>query len=154
MSNPTQNLGLDEIYVDAAVNENLQKIDANVVNKNGTVPFVAEQIGVDPVNPQGLATKHYVDLVASAIMPDYTNGVSKSWNTQYTAESDGWLYIYTQVNNTTSNLTIDGQLVAILGCTTVAPLSSLVPISKDSTYIGTGSQAATVFKFYPTKGAN
>lgn len=65
MSNPTQNLGLDEIYVDASINGNLQKIDANVVNKNGTVPFVAEQIGVDPINEQGLATKHYVDTMFS-----------------------------------------------------------------------------------------
>lgn len=70
MSNPTQNLGLDEIYVDASVNGNLQKIDANVVNKNGTVPFVAEQIGVDPVNPQGLVTKHYLeDLISKISFP-------------------------------------------------------------------------------------
>lgn len=57
----TQNLNLGEINIDLTLNENWQKIDEKVINKNGTVPFIAEQIGVDPVSEQGLATKHYVD---------------------------------------------------------------------------------------------
>lgn len=48
--------------IDTVLNENWQKIDENVVNKNGTVEFVAEQLGVDPVSEQGLATKKYVDI--------------------------------------------------------------------------------------------
>lgn len=57
----TQNLDLGEINVDLILNENWQKIDEKAINKNGTVPFIAEQIGIDPISEQGLATKHYVD---------------------------------------------------------------------------------------------
>lgn len=57
----TENLDLGAISIDTVLNENWQKIDENVINKNGTVAFIAEQIGVDPTNEQGLATKNYVD---------------------------------------------------------------------------------------------
>jgi hypothetical protein len=71
MSNHTTNLNLYEIDkandtfstfdIDTVLNENWQKIDEKVINKNGTVAFSAEQIGVDPTSVQGLATKNYVD---------------------------------------------------------------------------------------------
>lgn len=74
MANHTENLNLYEIDkvndtfntfdIDTVLNENWQKIDEKTVNKNGTVPFVAEQIGVDPLSEQGIATKHYVDTNA------------------------------------------------------------------------------------------
>lgn len=57
----TENLDLGEVHIDLVLNENWQKIDSTVVNKNGTIPFIAEQIGVDPVSEQGLTTKKYVD---------------------------------------------------------------------------------------------
>lgn len=77
----TQNLDLGEILVDLTLNENWQKIDENVINKNGTVAFVSEQLGVDPTNPQGLATKNYVDSKGSAgsLTPNAINsGVTNS----------------------------------------------------------------------------
>lgn len=85
MANHTQNLDLYEIDkvndtfntfdLDTVLNENWQKIDENVVNKNGTVPFVAEQIGVDPTSTQGLTTKNYVDtkIHSSELTPNAIN---------------------------------------------------------------------------------
>lgn len=72
MADYTENLSLYEIDkandvfntfdIDTVLNENWEKIDQNVVNKDGTVPFIAEQQGVDPTSIQGLTTKHYVDI--------------------------------------------------------------------------------------------
>lgn len=71
MSKHTEKLNLYEIEkehdtfstfdIDTILNDNWERIDEKVINKNGTVPFIAEQIGVDPTSSQGLATKHYVD---------------------------------------------------------------------------------------------
>lgn len=157
MSNPTQNLGLDEIYVDAAVNGNLQKIDENVVNKNGTVPFVAEQIGVDPVNPQGLVTKHYVDSIAtSAIMPDYVNGVSKAWNTQHSAECDGWLKIAGNATGASNIiLTINNIVIHRISISSgLIEANGMIPVSKSDIYIASGGVSYQALTFYPVKGAN
>lgn len=77
MANHTTNLNLYEIDkandvfntfdIDTVLNDNWEIIDENLVNKDGTVAFEAEQIGVDPTNEQGLATKHYVDNKVSGI---------------------------------------------------------------------------------------
>lgn len=63
----TQNLDLGEIYVDSTLNGNWQKIDENVVNKNGTVPFISTQKGIDPVEDDDLVTKRFVDSAISNI---------------------------------------------------------------------------------------
>lgn len=85
MSKHTEKLNLYEIEkthdtfstfdIDTVLNDNWERIDENVVNKNGTVSFVAEQIGVDPTNDQGLATKHYVDnkVYSSSLTPNAIN---------------------------------------------------------------------------------
>lgn len=77
MANHTTNLNLYEIDkandvfntfdIDTVLNDNWEIIDENLVNKDGTVAFEAEQIGIDPTNAQGLATKHYVDNKVSGI---------------------------------------------------------------------------------------
>lgn len=90
--------------------------------------------------------------------PDYSSGVSKSWNTLYTAETDGWIYIYGNiVAGTALSLQIDG-IDVFYNATTITPQnnanSGLVPVCKNSTYRGIGGVSTQVLKFYPTKGAN
>lgn len=40
--------------------------------------------------------------ISHLTMPDYSNGVSKSWNTTYQAESDGYVYIWATFGSTLS----------------------------------------------------
>lgn len=71
MSRTTTKLALYEIdtttdgnntfNIDTALNNNWDKIDANCINKSGTVDFVAEQRGIDPTSPTGLTTKQFVE---------------------------------------------------------------------------------------------
>lgn len=78
MSKHTEKLNLYEIEkehdtfstfdIDTILNDNWERIDENVINKHGTVPFIAEQIGVDPISEQGLATKHYVDTHTTVML--------------------------------------------------------------------------------------
>ena len=41
---------------------NIQTILTNYVKTDGSTPFTAEQIGIDPTDPQGLVTEHYLSL--------------------------------------------------------------------------------------------
>lgn len=85
--------------------------------------------------------------------PDYSKGVSKTWATTYTAESDGWLYLLTSGVTYVSTLSIDGAVRFILRSDAYVPrMENMCPISKGSTYIGTGNTSTLIF--YPAKGAN
>ena len=86
-------------------------------------------------------------------MPDYSAGVGKASNTQFTAESDGFL-LYNYAGATSTNtLTINGISINL---TTQAQYSHgvalMLPIPKGTTYKLTGGGNKLIF--YPLKGVN
>lgn len=95
-------------------------------------------------------------LIDGYKLPDYANAVNKSWNTSYTAECDGELYLYSFCNNTQTSILINNVSYIILGTAGVCVESGcFLRISKGDVYRfrsvngGTGS-----IKFIPLKGAN
>ena len=97
-------------------------------------------------------------------MPDITRGVSKSFNTNYTAECNGWIYMQTQINYSGGkeiyfDLNIDGKtfnvLTTSMGAGTMSA-STFHPIKKGSVYKGSRSGNASILnqalRFYPCIG--
>lgn len=87
-------------------------------------------------------------------LPDYANAISKSWNTSYTAECDGELYLYSFCNNTQTSILINGISYIIFGTAGICAESGcFLRISKGDVYKfrsvngGTGN-----IKFIPLKG--
>ncbi|MFA7657990.1 MAG: hypothetical protein WCY19_00995 [Candidatus Gastranaerophilaceae bacterium] len=97
-------------------------------------------------------------VVASLPMPDYSRGVSKSWNTSYTAECDGWLLVVMAIyaNTDTSHLLINNISVAELyDEKSYSQTSTLIPVNKGDIYIASGGYNIWCgLKFYPAKGAS
>lgn len=92
--------------------------------------------------------------------PDYSRGESRTWDTTYTAECDGWLSVFAYDYSGVSNPTVTINGVAEVICATSDPGYSIqtkciYPITKGDSYICSGSLAsACALKFYPMKGAN
>lgn len=91
------------------------------------------------------------------LMPDYDNGVSKTPITQYTAEKDGYLYLYSEGGDQSwvdNVLVIDGVTFQNkhhnAGYTSFYSNILFMPIKKGSVYTAT----CTTCTFYPLKGAN
>ncbi|MDD3435611.1 MAG: hypothetical protein PHC64_00510 [Candidatus Gastranaerophilales bacterium] len=84
-------------------------------------------------------------------IPDYENGVSKTWATQYTAESNGFLMCYAPSNSTNSYVTINGTQMQIIGGSGAASGSLVtLPVAKGDIYTFTGSTSGTI-KFFPMR---
>lgn len=100
MSSTTEKLGLfkyntstdgnETFNIDTSLNDNFDKIDANCINKNGTVDFIAEQKGVEATSPTGLTPLQQVQNLISNVnfpsantanMPNLSNN-STNPNTQ------------------------------------------------------------------------
>lgn len=160
MANHTENLDLYEIDksndtfstfdIDTILNENWQKIDEKVVNKNGTVPFVAEQIGVDPTSDQGLVTKHYLDsrVSSSGLTPNALNSglVDASGNANVLSYSGNTVSLASATTYTDylgSKSTTSTALTATIPTT---PVSSTFNM-----FIENGSLVSYVNKIYKQK---
>lgn len=96
------------IYVKTTITGNTGWITFGNISSDGSVPFTSEILGIDPITPQGLATKNYVDnTISSAIsskvystdivglnistIPPHANSVSISLG--YCADSTSTTYI-------------------------------------------------------------
>lgn len=95
--------------------------------------------------------------IASWGMPDYSSGVSKAWDVNLTAESNGWVFYQCSVVGTgiqEGTLLIDGIVVArdYAEWQDAECHSHLVPIAKGSTFKATQGGAMKVLIFYPCKG--
>lgn len=122
------------------VGETIQ--DANVI--------VASNVLTNAVMKNSSADRK---TVVSWGMPDYSAGVGKAANTQFTAESDGFL-LYNYAGATSTNtLTINGISINL---TTQAQYSHgvalMLPIPQGTTYKLTGGGNKLIF--YPLKGVN
>ena len=93
-------------------------------------------------------TRSNASEIISWGMPDYTSGVSKSANTSYTAESNGFIYGF--ADQKTPHITIDGtQMSFAVSRTDIygGQSVSIFPIKKGSTWSCT---IATTF--FPAAG--
>ena len=94
--------------------------------------------------------------VEYSIMPNYSAGVSKttSANTAWTAPSDGWVSVWKQVPNTSTNyyVYVNNQVVGYgISIEAQSGLSTVFPVSKgDSIKYNINVNSAI---FYPCKGA-
>lgn len=88
--------------------------------------------------------------------PDYSNPITKTWNTTYTADADGWLWVLANNQATGVTVTINGNLIINFGTTSaLVGDACFIPISKGDTYIVSGGYPGTQYtKFYPIKGVN
>lgn len=95
--------------------------------------------------------------VANSTMPDYSNGISKSWNTSYQAESDG--YVYTQADSgLTFYVSSDNTNWVSFGINRFDGqgfgTGSLMPISKGMYYKAVYANARNLsLIFYPSIGS-
>lgn len=96
-------------------------------------------------------------------MPDYSAGVSKSWNTSVQADKDGWVYVKGAGNTDESSYVLE---ISTNGSTWVRTASMyayssnttggvLIPVPKGTYYKASQSPStsARVLTFYPCKGA-
>ena len=125
------------------VGETIQ--DANVIAASQVLTKVAN--GID----RNVATDR--ETVVGWGMPDYSAGVSKSNNTQYTSDKDGFLYAYGYTQNAIIRVTINGINMSIGGRGDIygGAVCAFIPISKGDTYKFEGNVSAITF--YPCKGA-
>lgn len=96
-----------------------------------------------------------IDNVFSNIAPNYTSGERKLANTQYVANTDGWLYAManSRGHGTRLTITITGGNLDLYS-ENYSTNNCLYPVSKNSTYSYTVSGDDYYVYFYPTKGAN
>lgn len=106
------------------------------------------------------------DVSAVSFLPDYTKGVSKTWNVNNIAETNGWIYatvssVMTQSAGVQSYINIDNQLLRIGEYSapgTTFYHSRICPVRKGSVYklqiniTGSASINSRELKFYPCIG--
>ena len=87
--------------------------------------------------------------------PDLSSGISKSWDTLYTATEDGWVYVITYAGSS-------GRLINYLYVNDVEVFrsgvfdsncigSGFIPIKTGDTYKATGGNGDRSIKFYPMR---
>lgn len=95
-------------------------------------------------------------------MPDYSAGVSKSWNTSVQADKDGWVYVKGSGNSSDASYVLevstDGSTwvrIASMWAYASTTGSVMVPMPKGTYYKATQSPttSARELTFYPCKGA-
>lgn len=130
-SKPTQNAQYKYLYFyvgeySQSATEQTAGINAEMFN---------DKADVDAVWTPLTSTSAQKETIVGWGMPDYTSGVSKSANTSYTAESNG--FIYGASNQQEPRITIDGtqMLFAVSrGDIYGGPAVSIFPIKKGSTW--------------------
>lgn len=147
MSKHTEKLNLYEIEkehdtfstfdIETVLNDNWERIDENVINRNGTVPFIAEQIGVDPTSAQGLTTKNYVDskIHSSEFTPNAINSGA--------VDSSGNANV----------LSYSSNVVTLASATTYTDYLRQAQITSSALNVTIPSTASTTFNLFIEDGA-
>ena len=126
-------------------------VDLSNLNATGNAKFANPSLS--NVNSTGKQT------VVGWGMPDYSAGVAKNRNTQYTAEIDGLLFVCFNMHQTPANtnyMTINNVVVhgKRLGGNTGGGYFSVYPLSKNDNWIFSTSSSQGEIMFYPLKGVN
>ena len=124
------------------VGETIQ--DANVIAASQVLTKVANSI--DRTVKSDRAT------VVGWGMPDYSAGVVKTLNVEYTAEVDGMLLIQTTSSTSGRQLKIDNVTISMISNAGATSLYTMPFVGKGSVYKLTGTSG--VYEFYPLKGVN
>lgn len=106
------------------------------------------------VKSSGTATVTTLPYNPTVSFTNYKNPISKTWNTSYTADVDGWIFVSSVTTTTVfSTLTINSLVVWNNSGSSAGDLNTgFIPIAKGSTYIATGGASSQVIKFIPAKG--
>lgn len=99
------------------------------------------------------------NLISSAItgmMPDYTAGENKTWNTEYVADKNGWVAIYSFCSDDTNNpaiLLVNGVDVLHFAGYYDAHLRMrmIAPVAVGDTYKAYGGDGEQSVQFFPCK---
>ena len=102
-------------------------------------------------------TNKLADSFLTKLVPDYSSGISLTWNSDYTTPSSG--YVFCTGNSQSSNyiyLNINSQQFVVSGSTFsgVADASILMPVDKGDVVKATGGLNSQFAYFFPLKGAN
>ena len=96
------------------------------------------------------------EMISTLGKPNYAAGVSKAWNTQYTATQNGWIRASCTCGTKNRNhwwyLTIGGvrfQFYNSQGDWDIDGDSVLLPVAKGQTYIATEGQDWKELSFFP-----
>lgn len=102
------------------------------------------------------------NTILSMIAPDLSSGVSKTWNTSYTATQAGWVSATATIFSggvQSAYLTINSISFVIVSAASGGDAHSATGnifryIDIGDTYIGTSGSSAQSLTFYPAKGAS
>lgn len=119
---------------------------------------VITSVSTTPYFQNGFNTNYNSNDYAR-IIPDYTKGINKSWNTNITAECDGNIYIGAYYwRNTYENYLYVNNVGLFMGCGdggNIASFNCLTAcVKKGDIYKATGGNSGQTLIFYPAKGAN
>lgn len=89
-------------------------------------------------------------------VPDYAKAEEKQWDTEHTAELDGWLVVSAYAVNDILNphIIIDTNLIVLCQCSTINTsvyTSLLFPIGKGQKYIAKGGYSYKKLLFMPLR---
>ena len=133
----------------------LVQIPQVVVMANNVISAI-ETIAYYNDNGNGNTRASDFDYLANAITPDLTSGVSKSWNTEHTAETSGWISFTSFMidEGAALVLTVNGIKVVEFYCAFDAQnrYQNQILLSKGDTYKLTGGHSGQSATFYPCKG--
>ena len=97
----------------------------------------------------------FKDMSVGWGMPDYSAGVSKTWNTDITAECAGVVIANAAANNTTTlKATVNGNQLPYNDIANHGVLSISFAVSKGDIYKVYDANGAGTIVFYPFKGVN
>ena len=113
--------------------------------------IVANKANLDMDNLSNTGKRNVITLM----MPDYTSGSRKLIDVEYTAETNGWLFIYAVCNNKITTLTVNGVEMNInYSYKTTLDVdggsSILLPLSVGDTYKVSNASQSTIM-YFPMK---
>lgn len=129
--------------------------DASLINAGAVLGQLSNKADIDASNFNATGK----ETIVGWGMPDYTSGVAKNRNTQYTAEMDGLLFVCFNMYQTPANanyMTINNVVIhgKQLGGNTGGGYFSVYPLSKNDNWIFSTSSSQGEITFYPLKGVN
>lgn len=125
---------------------------------NATVEAIVQNVKTSPYNYNGI-TKRLIDAHKDGWLgrPDYSKAINQAFDVNYSAPSDGYVYVYGAGYEYDVSLAINGFVYGIGNATSSARsiFSIFMPVSEGDVYKGhqSGSYSLGLVRFIPVKGA-
>jgi hypothetical protein len=138
ITDETVSLVTDDVY---SIDEELGGIKESLNNK--------ADLSLGNATP----SKEFIENAIAWSAPDFTAGVDKGW-ANFTAESYGWIYVYSALNEQTVTVSVNGAEVYRNGNNGYADyIGSMARVSKGESVTVSGSaRYGASITFYPCKG--